>query len=326
MKSVLISTALILTLCMIFLPLLASSGKQDITPPAQSENSTHMGELTGSPGYFLVKNPETGEISKVSDCDYVYGVVAGEMNMSYADEALKAQAVAAFTYACRKRQARINSNTGEYDLTSTYVNDQQYLTKDEAVKKWADKAAEYDARLKKLVSDVAGYVIVYENEPILAVCHAISGGKTETAANVWGKDYPYLRAVESAGDLMAPGYTSEKTFTPDQVKELLKEQSVTLSEDKSNWFGLPKCSESGMVLTIPVGGKSLTGRQLRELFALRSSNFTVKYEEDKFAFSVYGYGHGVGLSQYGAQVMALQGSTYVEILSWYYEGCSMKKI
>ena len=326
MKPVLISTALILTLCMLFLPMLASYAEPAPRPPAGSESDVRIGELTGSPGYFLVKNPESGAVSRVDDSDYVYGVVAGEMNMGYADEALKAQAVAAFTYACRKRQTRINGGADDYDLTSTHVNDQQYLTKDEATKKWGDKAAEYDARLKKLVSDVAGYVIVYENEPILAVCHAISGGKTETAVNVWGKDYPYLRAVESAGDLMAPGYTSEKTFTPDQIKESLKTQSIALPDDKSKWFGLSNNSESGMVLSLPVGDKSLTGRQIRELFELRSSNFTVKYEEDQFVFNVYGYGHGVGLSQYGAQVMALQGNTYVEILSWYYEGCSMKKI
>ena len=324
MKSVLVPTSLILLMCMVFMPLLAYKENPE-DDPALSESNASIGPLEKSTGHFLVKNPETGGISKVNDADYVYGVVAGEMSLSYSEEALKAQAVAAFTYACRKRQARLSSG-GEYDLTSTYVSDQQYLTKSEAATKWGDKAAEYDTKLKKLLGEVEGYVIVYENEPILAVCHAISGGKTETAANVWGKDYPYLRAVESAGDLMAPGYTSTKTFTAEQVEEALKSHTINMPEDKSKWFGLSKNSDSGMIIEIPVGDKKLTGRQLREAFDLRSSNFTVKYEEGKFIFDVYGYGHGVGLSQYGAQVMALQGSNYVEILSWYYGGCAMKKI
>ena len=323
MKNILLPVGILMLAAMLLLPLLATSPAQKPPDSGVSSPSGQAGTLTKSVGYFMVKNPADGTISKVSDDDYVFGVVAGEMEPSSNKEALKAQAVVAYTYAARKRQARAQSGTGDYDLTATHVNDQEYLTGEQIRAKWGEQYDTYSQKLTAVVAAIKGYVITYEQEPILAVCHAISGGKTETAANVWGQDYPYLQAVDSVGDLMAAGYASKKTYTPEEMKAALAALDVTVSGEPDTWFSLPENSGSGTVLNVKVGDKTLTGRQIREGLSLRSGNFTVLYEAGTFVLDVYGYGHGVGMSQSGAQAMALEGSSFVEILSWYFPGCAM---
>ncbi len=324
MKHIYALAASLILISMILLPLLsaAPSEKPEGADPGSQVSLLPSGKSDGS---FTVKMTGTDEIKTISDRDYVLGVVAGEMYMSYEPEALKAQAVVAYTFACRKRELRKQSGEGDFDLTDSFENDQEYLTPEDARTKWGDKADEYQKKLEEAVDSVLGYVITYENAPILAVCHSISSGKTETAANVWGGDYPYLKSVDSVGDLMAPGYSSEKSYTPDELKAALAPLECTLPEEVSGWLTGIKTTETGMVLSVKVGDKEVTGRKLREVLALRSSTFMVAAADDKITFTVLGYGHGVGMSQYGAQVLALEGSSFVEILSWYYPGCSMTR-
>ena len=160
--------------------------------------------------------------------------------------------------------------------------------------------------------------------PILAAYHNISAGRTESAKTVWGSEYSYLQPVDSLGDLTAKQYLSEASFTPEEIA-----QKLTLPENDGSpslWIGEIKTSDSGTVTEISFCEKTFTGGQIRSLLGLRSSVFTVNFDDGSFNFRVQGHGHNVGMSQYGANYLAEQGYTYIEILSWYYTGCKMKRL
>jgi len=299
---------------------ISNSSKED----KNNDNDEEISELVKN---FTLYNHKSGEIETISREDYVFGVVASEMSMGYSDEALKAQAVAAYTYAYYKRSLRLSLGDllSDYDLTTNSLLDQGYLTREEATEKWGNKAEEYAKRLDNIISLVEGYLITYEGEPILASYHSISGGKTESAKNVWGKDYAYLQPVQSVGDLLSPSYLTSVSFSTADFAKICEELDTELSEDPEGWASAPEYSSSGTVTQCTIGTKSLTGVEIRSAFSLRSANFSLEYSDGEFDFAVRGYGHGVGMSQYGANYMALQGSTFKEIMGWYYTDCEIVK-
>ena len=160
--------------------------------------------------------------------------------------------------------------------------------------------------------------------PISSVYHALSSGQTESAENIWGDEIPYLKPVSSESDKLANDYISTAVFNAEELKEKLKKE-ITLTGDPSNYFGECVRTSSGTVKSIDVCSKSLSGAELRNLLDLRSANFEVNFQGDNFTFTTYGYGHGVGMSQYGANAMAKQGNNFKEILTHYYSGCKIKK-
>jgi stage II sporulation protein D len=168
-------------------------------------------------------------------------------------------------------------------------------------------------------------MITYKGTPITAVYHAISSGKTESAKDIWNAELDYLVPVSSEGDKLATNYISEVEFTAKELKERLSDKAELSGEAKDYFSNLVR-TKSGTVLKVNVCGQELKGSLVRELLELRSSNFTVEYRDEKFVFSVYGYGHGVGMSQNGANYMAKQGSTFEEILTHYYTGCKVEKV
>ena len=168
-------------------------------------------------------------------------------------------------------------------------------------------------------------MITYESKPITAVYHAISSGKTEDAKDIWGTEYPYLKPVSSEGDKLSKDYISEASFSVEELKSKLS-SDAEFSSSPANFFGKISRTDSGVVKEIEVCGKALKGARIRTLLDLRSSNFEVKYEAEKFVFTVYGYGHGVGMSQNGANYMAKQGSDFKEILCHYYKDCKVEKV
>lgn len=261
-------------------------------------------------------------VENIEETDYICSVVAAEMPASYESEALKAQAVAAYTYACFKRNSRQNE---KYDVTASSQSDQAYITMEDVRKRWGDKADEYEKKIRSAVESVIGYKITYNGAPIFAAFHAISSGKTETGKNVWGVGYEYLTSVESIGDLIAEGYLSSVTFTEDEFKKKAETLEITLTGDASKWLGEAKRTDTGMVSEYTLGGKTVKGTDVRKAFGLRSANFDLAFADGKFTFTVRGYGHGVGMSQNGANYMARQGSTFLEILSWYYPECKLEK-
>ncbi len=300
-----------LFLCMLMMPLM-SVEKVAVDSGDVSKTETAEGKV------FRVKHGE--KIIAVSESEYVCGVVAAEMPALYEKEALKAQSVAAYTYAVRKRLAAADA---EYDITSDSATDQAYIDESARREKWGGNFEKYEKRIASAVKAVSGKVITYGGEPILAAYHAISAGKTEAAANVWGSDYAYLQSVESIGDMLSDRYQAIHTFTPDQLREQLS-SAVALEGDAAGWLGEIKCSSIGTVQTVSLCGKEVSGSDIRALLSLQSSNFDVEYKDGSFNFTVRGYGHGVGMSQYGANCMAQQGSDYKEILLWYYPGCEIK--
>ncbi|MBE6729352.1 MAG: stage II sporulation protein D [Ruminococcaceae bacterium] len=266
---------------------------------------------------FFVKNNKTGEITKLSAENYVIGVVSAEMPALYHDEALKAQAVAAYTFARFRKE---ENRDKDFDITDDFTTDQAYLSDTELKEKWGEKYDEYLSKIKNAVKSVEGELVTYDKKPALTVYTAISAGKTESAKNVWGKDISYLVPVESIGDLLSPDYLSEETLTKEQIIEKMPELKDI---PHTKWFSSPKYSDSGTLLSATFGETVKSGSDLRNALGLKSAAFEVKFENEAFVFSVKGYGHLAGMSQYGANYMAQQGSTYKEILKWYYKGCEI---
>ena len=205
---------------------------------------------------------------------------------------------------------------------------QAFYTENELRKLYGENFEENYHKLEKAVDSVLHEILVYQDEPIIAAFHAMSGGKTESAKNVWGSEVAYLQSVDSSADRNAPQFEQKVSYTPEQVKEMLSasREGLFLGTDTEHWFGEPQCSEAGTVLQIPVGTSIFTGQELRMIFSLRSAVFTVSYEDKNFIFTTHGYGHDVGMSQYGANAMAVQGADYKEILAYYYPETELKKI
>lgn len=264
--------------------------------------------------YVRLYDEQKNTTEKVELREYIYGVVAGECPMLYHEEAIKAQIVAAKTYTLYRMKANANA---EYDVTSDPETSQKYITREQAYKNWGSKAEEYNNRLEGLLNEVYNYCVLYNDEPILAVYHAISAGKTEDCKNVWSSALPYLVPVVSEGDKLADGYLSEQKLTLAEANGILKPEGITATELAS---ATATRTDSGNVLAVTVGEKQITGPSIAKMFSLRSNNFDVTLTDEHLIFTVRGYGHQVGLSQNGANYFANQGSSFVDILTHYYSG------
>ncbi len=270
---------------------------------------------------FRILDEQSGKIIKVSAQEYVRGAVAAELPPTFHPEAMKAQAVAAHTYAlCRRQQARENGEKS--DFSADPENWKVYTTEKLFRERYGDLAETYWKAICQAADEVVSYVMTYEGEPIVAAYHSMSSGKTEDASNVWIGGEPYLVPVDSFGDTLAPDYRKTVTFTADEFADLLKKTwpDIALNGDASAWVGETERSESGYVVEITIGNKTVSGADVRTALDLRSAHFTVSYDGGEFTFKVVGYGHGVGLSQYGADYMARQGASFDEILLHYYPG------
>ncbi|MBR6573063.1 MAG: stage II sporulation protein D [Clostridia bacterium] len=319
MKNIYIGTIIILAIVMLTFPLMASSEQ---TPQGTTSIIANTTPLDNTEGEKTIKVyiSETKEVKVFNMEDYIFGVVAAEMPALYSDEALKAQAIAAYTYAIYKS----NQNTLEdYDITDNFQTDQAFTSIEKAREKWGEDANIYEEKIRNAVRSVSGKKITYNGIPILSVYHAISSGKTESALDVWGGNYDYLVSVDSMGDKLSPNYLSIAEFSVDDLRTKLSSLAEFSGEAK-DYFGEIVRTESGTVKTINLCGKATSGNSIRAALDLRSANFDVSFSSDKFVFTVRGYGHGIGMSQYGAHYMAMQGKTYEEILKHYYKGCEIK--
>lgn len=263
----------------------------------------------------------TGENSvKIMELeDYICGVVLAEMPASFEPEALKAQAVAARTYTLRRLTLGDKHSQGavctDYACCQAYISNEDYLD-------GRGTQADID-KVAAAVADTAGQVLTYEGALIEATYFACSGGRTEDAQAVWGADIPYLRAVDSPGETKAEGYDEELYFTKSEFTSLL---GRSLSGGPGSWLGEVSYTSGGGVETMVIGGRTYTGTQLRKLLGLNSTVFTMTADSGGITVKTQGWGHRVGLSQYGADAMAVAGSTYVEILQHYYQGTKIDKI
>lgn len=278
---------------------------------------------------FTVLNAKTDEIEVMDAADYVRGVVAAEMPASYNAEALKAQAVAAFSETVwnheqnRKNPASHTQFNGA-DVSTDPAHCAAFLSEDEAQKEWGGRFERDWSKICAAVDAVKNQVLLYNSEPALAVYCDMSAGVTESGKDVWGMDLPYLQEVASPGDVGMPGFESQKTIPADDFKKkFISTYGVSLTGDPKSWIKNIKRSAAGGVITAQIGEKTLTGEKIRILFNLRSANFTVTFGSGGFSFDVRGFGHGVGMSQCGAEYMAEHGKTYGEILNWYFKGVTL---
>ena len=252
--------------------------------------------------------------------EYLIGAVASEMPASFSEEALKAQTVASYTYL---KWLLLNSDnaSGElWDISDDSSIHQGFLSTEQMKERWGEKYDTYYGKLKEIVESVKGEYISYKNEPILAVFHGISPGSTSDSKDVWGNSLPYLVSVDAPGDKLSPELVQTNTFTYSEFKTLIEGADGISTEgtDKKDWIEVLSTAENGYVKEVRVGNVTMSGIELKALLKLKSPNFTVKTTSSGVEFTVYGKGHGLGMSQYSADFMARQGYTYTEILEHFY--------
>jgi stage II sporulation protein D len=267
---------------------------------------------------------ESDSIVTVKERDYIIGCVAAEMPVTYDIEALKAQAVACRTFLKWKKAQGGDESLNGADVTDTPTH-QAYISVEKMKEKWGDSFEKYYKKISQAVDSVSGRTITYDGEPIMAVFHALSTGKTEDAKNVWGYEVPYLKSVESEGDRLSPTYSSTLVLSAEEFERLASGiDGVTPSGEPEKYIGKTEYTDAGTVKSVVLCGKELSGSAVRDAFSLKSAAFTLKYTEGSFIFSVSGYGHFVGMSQYGADYLAKQGAKYDEILRHYYTGVKIE--
>lgn len=319
-------TAGALVLALYLLPALwplVGAGDSDPLPVPQAVTAEGQAEDAAAGDYSVVTVEIDGTPTELPLEDYVAGVVAAEIPNDFPTEALRAQAVAARTYAVYKLAAGRPEAHPEADLCDDYHH----------CAAWRDIAVETAAgndlsRVQQAVEDTAGEILTYDGAPIAAVFHCVSGPRTESAQDVWGEDIPYLQSEVSPGGSAYAGYEDAVTVSADDFRDAVAQAfpSADVSGAPNTWFSASVRSEAGGVITVKLGGVTVEGTAVRELFGLQSTNFTLTTTDDSITFHTIGYGHGVGLSQYGAKYMAEQGASYPEILAHYYEGTTLTSL
>lgn len=270
-------------------------------------------------------NKQSKQKEKIGIEEYLTGVVAAEMPASFHMEALKAQAVAARTYTLSR--LKNGGCTSGCDLCTDSTCCQAYNTDEQCRKKWGSNYAANINKVREAVSETTGEALYYNGELIEALYHAASGGKTEDSENVFASARPYLRSVDSENEVGSSHIADEETLTR---KEFVKAVNAAwpkakLSANKlESQVEITERFESGRVKSIRLGGATATGRELRGALELRSAWFYMKFTKSDVIIDTRGYGHGVGMSQSGANGMAQDGSTYKEILKHYYTGTEIK--
>ena len=329
-------TSLFLTFVVFFVPWLLAdpipTGDSAPPNPEETEEAVPTPEATESPSPTIFPTGERdrartlrvligGEVVTMDMGTYLVGVVRSEMPAAFDSEALKAQAVAARTYTLYKMEHGGSPNHPDADTCDDINCCKAYMDAATAAENWGENASLYEEKICEAVRSTDGQCVLYEGAPILAVFHSSSAGATLDASAVWSESLPYLVSVSSPenGETV-PGYYSSATFPFSVLRSLLQSElpDADLSASPTDWFTGIRQTPSGAILELKVGGVPVTGNRLRTILGLRSPSFTFSFGESDITFSVIGYGHGVGMSQYGANVLAAAGMDYREILAWYY--------
>ncbi len=278
-------------------------------------------------GTVRLLNTETGQVETLAMEEYLYGVVSAEMPASFELEALKAQAVVARTYTVYKMYK--GSKHENADICDQASCCQAWISKQDRLDKWNENERESNwNKIADAVDSTIGKIVTYNGEPINAFFHSNSGGSTETVSNVWGgTDYPYLQSVETSGEEGYTQYASTVTLTKEEVLQKIQEShpEAQIDFNTENAIQIIEYTESGRVKTIQFGNIQISGVEARTIFGLKSAKFNIEIT-DNITFNVTGYGHGVGLSQTGADAMAKTGANYEQIINHYYTGIKIENI
>lgn len=272
----------------------------------------------GENKYVRVKRNSTGTIEKVPFEEYIIGVVAGEMPASFDIEALKAQAVAARSYVLTKMNQNKN---GDYDVVDT-ISNQVYLDDNILRKNWGSNYDTNISRIRDAVISTRGKYLTYNGEVVNAFFFSTSVGKTENCVDIFGGNLPYLVSVDSSWDEeVSPVFAVEKKYTLNDFYEYLE-----LPYDDIVNINILDTTSTGRIKKILINNKEFTGSEVANLLSLRSAFFEITQENDEVIINTKGYGHGVGMSQYGALGMAKHGYNYEEILKHYYTNVEISNL
>ncbi|SFF76497.1 stage II sporulation protein D [Halobacillus alkaliphilus] len=311
--------AILILPTLIVVPFTGSSASHEVqeTPNPIEKAADSSKDL--SPIAVRVERSQSGKIEEVPLETYVARVVASEMPAEFELEALKAQALAARTYITR-HLLEDEAVSQEADVTDT-VNHQVYKNDEELRAQWHDQYTSNMEKINTAVNETAGEIITYNQEPITAAFFSTSNGYTENAEDYWENEIPYLKSVESPWDQQSPKFADQKIIPISQVQTALginfkgNVQNMTMTKTEGN-----------RVDKVQVGDQTFSGRQIRETFELPSSDFSMQQKGDHVIFTTKGYGHGVGMSQYGANGMAKSGSSYKDIVTHYYHDTEVSSI
>ena len=331
----LLFTTILIILFMIIIPILSIENKnnKDLNEYIEEidvieETSSELISDIYIDGNEKVKVYRTlqDKIEEVDIEEYICGVVANEMQVSFEDEALKAQAIASRTYLVSKKMNNCRVGDGSDICDSTHC--QVYSSKDELISKWGEENGEkYWNKIKAAVEDTKGMVLSYKGELVLyPLFFSTSSGKTESALDSSFGDIPYLASVESLGEEVAPKYNTTKEILLSDLALSINSKYPTSGINTNNLSSKLKIierSEAGGVITLAVGNDKINGSDFRFIAGLNSTNFTYSINDNKIIFACKGYGYGVGMSQWGANVMAKEGILYDEILKHYYTGVNI---
>lgn len=263
---------------------------------------------------ITIKLKDNEEVLNIPLEEYIIGVVAGEVPATFNIETLKVQAIIARTYALKRYNKKNN-----YDLENS-VSNQVYLSKEKMQEKWNEKFDIYYKKIQLATDDTRGLVILYDNKLIDALYFSISTGKTENSEEVFKNKISYLRSVDSSWDKNITKIKDKKIISNDEIKKIFNIKDKTLSIQVNKKTSIGNCK------TIILNDKEYSCMDFRIKLGLKSTNFNIIQKEDSFIFETIGYGHGVGLSQYGANELSKKGYTYKEIINHYYTDVQIKKI
>lgn len=287
-----------------------NTGTNTSKPPSNNSSTTNTESGIQPSGRSVNVKLASGQVINIDLEEYVLGVVAAEIPAEFHNEALKAQAVASRTYALKR--------TASGGTLSATVSDQVYQTNAQLKQKWGSSYDKYYNKIKNAVNATRGQCLTYNGSYIEALFFSTSNGKTEEPVYVWGNSFPYLKSVDSSWDKSVSGFSQSKSIPISTVSNKLGVNISSISDIK-----IVSKTAGDRVKEVTFCGKSFTGVKVRQLLGLRSADFDISQNGSNIVFTTRGYGHGVGMSQYGANGMAKSGSSYKQILQHYYTGVSL---
>ena len=317
-------------LCFLFPILFTNKFSNQQTATEPQEQNTQI-ESNNSTKFSVVKllHADTGQIEEIPIDTYLYGVVSAEMPADFEMEALKAQAIVARTYTIYKANTN-QLKHGEANICDKSTCCQAWISKQDRLARWEEDVKQTNwEKIVNAVDSTKGKIITYDGEPINAFFHSNSGGATEVPLNVWGgSGYPYLQTVETAGEDAYSQYSSEVEYTQEELLQKLKDNfsNVEINFEIPEDILILERTQGNRVQSVKFGSITMSGVEARNIFKLRSANFTIEQKDGKIKFKVIGYGHGVGMSQTGADSLAKQGKTAEDIIKHYYTGVEITNL
>lgn len=331
MKKILIYFILLIFICFSIPIIFTSNFSEKTTSKEVVENAVQNEIEYNYTKYGTVKllHTDTNKVEEIDLDEYLYGVVSAEMPASFEEEALKAQAVVARTYTIYKI---INNEDkhGKANICDDSTCCQAWISEKDRKEKWKEdeKYTNWN-KILNAVNSTKGKIITYRGKPINAFFHSNSGGATEAPVDVWGgTGYPYLQSVSTSGEDAYSQYSSEVELTKEEFTKKIKEEHSDFKIDfnEDDCIKIEEYTDGNRVKKIKIGNLELSGVEVRTILGLKSANFKITIEKEKIKFEVIGYGHGVGMSQTGADSLAKEGKTYEEIIHHYYTNVEIENI